>query len=364
MVTGKLPLPFGTPRRSVTPSPAPAQQPIEKAIEHCRVYHNGQSLPGQYSYGAAIGQVERIEEQEGPGTSFVWLALQEPTAEQMKVVAEHFCVHELIVEDAVEAHQRPKVERYGDQLFIVVRSVNFQDHDYVTDGRQIISTGEVQMLIGRNFIITIRHRSQEGSLAKRLDEDPDLCARGPAALAWAVADTHVERYGWIADQLGIEVDALEEEVFTPNSRFNIEQIYTYKREILEMRHAIAPLGPALRQLSEGNKDLMGKKIRSYFRDALDNHLIATDQIASYDERLTSLIDAGVAKVTMQQNKDMRTISALVGMAAVPTLVAGIYGMNFDYMPELHHPIAYPAVLLAMLAIVALMAWWFKKNEWL
>ncbi|WP_224400350.1 magnesium and cobalt transport protein CorA [Corynebacterium poyangense] len=346
------------------PIPTDDNAAVEQAIEYCRVYHNGRSLPGHYSYGAAIAQVARISEQEGPGTSFVWLALEEPTAEQMKVVAGHFEVHELIVEDAVEAHQRPKVERYGDQLFIVVRSVNYQDLDYIDDGRQMISTGEIQMLVGKNFIITIRHHSPSSGLAHRLDHDTQLCARGPAALAWAVADDHVARYGWIADQLGEEVDSLEEEVFTPNSRFNIEQIYTFKREILEMRHAIAPLVPALRQLAEGHKDLMSKKLRSYFRDALDNHLIVTDRIAGYDERLTALIDAGVAKITMQQNQDMRTISALVGMAAVPTLIAGIYGMNFEHMPELSYSFGYPLVLLLMVVIVAFLAWWFRKNEWL
>ena len=161
-----------------------------------------------------------------------------------------------------------------------------------------------------------------------------------------------------------DVDELENEVFTPRRTINIDKIYTYKREILEMRHAIDPLAPALRNGLTSNKDFMRKVLRTYFRDVQDNSTIVSDRLSGFDERLTSLLDASVAKITMQQNSDMRTISAVVGMAAVPTLIAGIYGMNFEHMPELGSRYGYPAALLVMLLAISAMWWWFRKNNWL
>ena len=164
--------------------------------------------------------------------------------------------------------------------------------------------------------------------------------------------------------IGIEVDEIEEEVFTPQTKFNIDRIYMFKREILEMKHAIDPLSTALKAMISDHKDLISKTIRSYLRDVNDHELVVKDQVASFDERLSSLIDASVAKVTMQQNTDMRTISAVVGMWAAPTLVAGIYGMNFDIMPELHVAWGYYMSLGLMVFVVAVMFWWFRRNHWL
>ena len=161
-----------------------------------------------------------------------------------------------------------------------------------------------------------------------------------------------------------EVDALEEEVFTPGVDINVDKIYLFKREVLEMRHATDPLAPALNALIKDHKDLIPKQIRSYFRDVLDAELQVKDRIGGFDQRLSALIDASVAKVTLQQNKDMRTISAVVGLAAVPTLIAGIYGMNFDNMPELDTEYGYYVVLVVMFLIMAGLVWWFRRNNWL
>ncbi|AJK68829.1 magnesium/cobalt transporter CorA [Corynebacterium marinum] len=332
--------------------------PLERAIEHCRVFTDGTRRPGEYHVSSALQEVR------DHGNGFVWLGLHEPDSHQMERVAEEFGIHPLIVEDAVTAHQRPKVERYDDQLFMVVRSVHFWADAYEGNSREVITTGEVQMLIGPDFIITVRHGALMPELSDALEHSPELVALGPAALAWRVADHLVDDYSRIAEQLESEVDELEEEVFTPGSRFNIEQIYMYKREILEMRHSTDPLAPALRSLIAENRDILGKQLRSYFRDVLDHEMTVKDQIAGYDERLTALIDASVAKITMQQNTDMRTISAVVGMAAAPTLIAGIYGMNFEHMPELEHEYGYYIVLALIALLVALMFWWFRRNNWL
>lgn len=332
--------------------------PVEEAIEHCRVFVDGEALPGEYTPRTAQ---EALREY---GRGFIWVGMHEPYESQMTQVASEFNIHELIVEDTVQAHQRPKLERYDDQLFVVARSVNYRDHDEVKDKRQIITTGEIQMIVAYDFLITVRHSAKLPNLAHCINDEQDLVELGPIALAWKVLDMMVDRYKEITTLLETEVDEVEEEVFTPDAQFNIDRIYMFKREILEMKHAVAPLSTALQAMVNDHKDLIPKKIRSYLRDVNDHELVVRDEVASFDERLTSLIDASVAKVSMQQNSDMRTISAVVGMAAAPTMVAGIYGMNFDHMPELHTEYGYPIALLVMVGIVALMFWWFRRNNWL
>ncbi|QPK80315.1 magnesium/cobalt transporter CorA [Corynebacterium lizhenjunii] len=354
-----VPSPFKS-RKPKAPSPLPSRVrvPVERAIEHCRVFVDGVALPGEYTPAAAQQALREY------GRGFVWVGLHEPDEHQMTTVAEEFRIHELIVEDAVQAHQRPKLERYDDQLFVVARSVNYRDHDEVDDKRQIISTGEVQMIVGGDFLITVRHRAKLPNLAYTIGEDQELVELGPVAMAWKVLDMLVDRYGEIAKLLAIEVDDLEEMIFTPDSQFDIDRIYMFKREVLEMKHAIAPLSDALSAMINNHKDLISKQIRSYLRDVNDHELVVKDQVKHFDERLTSLIDASVAKVSLQQNKDMRTISAVVGMWAAPTLVAGIYGMNFDIMPELHWAFGYPFAILIMVAVVGGLWLWFRKNHWL
>lgn len=332
--------------------------PAEQAIESCRVFIDGEALPGNFAPQAAR---EKIEEY---GRGFVWVSMHAPLEVQMTKIALQFGIHELIVEDAVQAHQRPKVERYEDQIFVVARSVRYRDHDEVTDTRQIISTGEIQMVVGANFIITVRHGAEIPNFDDQLVGDEELITAGPIAICWKILDVTVDAYATITDELSEEVDSIEEEVFTPSAQFNIDRIYSYKREILEMKHAINPLAPALKSLFSENKDVIPKKIRSYLRDVYDNELVIRDHVAGFDERLTSLLDASVAKVSIQQNRDMRTISAVVGMAAGPTMIAGIYGMNFDFMPELHLHYGYFFALAAMVIVVAAMFWWFRRNDWL
>lgn len=332
--------------------------PTPPPRDHCHVFMEGHCLPGEYLPASALEEVREH------GSGFVWLGLHEPDARQMERVAAEFDIHPLIVEAAVAAHQRPKVGRYDDQLYMVVRSVTFRAEASEGDSREIISTGEVHILVGPQFIITIRHRAELPDLSAAFQDNPGLADLGPAALAWRVVDHLVDGYRRIAGLLEEEVDDLEEEVFTPGSRFNVEQIYMYKREILEMRHSTDPLAPALRSLISDHRDILGRQLRSYFRDVLDHEMQVRDQIAGYDERLSALINASVAKITLQQNTDMRTISALVGMAAAPTLIAGIYGMNFTNMPELGWEYGYFTVLAVIVVIVVLLFRWFRRNNWL
>ncbi|MDY3128346.1 MAG: magnesium and cobalt transport protein CorA [Corynebacterium sp.] len=354
-----VPSPF-RPRKPKVEPPAPSKLtvPIERAIEHCRVFVDGEALSGEYTPHTALQTVEEY------GRGFVWVGLFEPMEYQMTRVAEQFGIHELIVEDVVQAHQRPKLERYDDQLFVVARSVNYRDHDEVKNTRDVISTGEVQMILGPNFIITVCHKAKLPNLAYTVAHEQDLIELGPVALVWKVLDMLVDRYFEVAALLAVEVDEVEEEVFEPSLDLDVNRIYLYKREILEMKHAVDPLSNALRALAMDHKDLVHKQIRSYLRDVHDHELVVKDQIQGFNERLSSLLEASVAKVSMQQNTDMRTISAVVGMAAVPTLIAGIYGMNFDNMPELHTENGYYITLVMMFATVAAMFFWFRKNNWL
>lgn len=338
--------------------------PVERSIRQCRLYVDGVQQPGQYAYATALHDLPKRDAGTKAKGNFVWLEVEEPTDAQMEKIAHPFGVNELIVEDAVSAHQRAKLERYDDQLFMVIRSVLYAGDKKLQDSRDLIRTGEVQMVIQKNSILVISHRTHPLDPEPKLNQVPELRTAGPLSIAWAVADTLVDEYTRIAEELGEEVDQLEEAVFDVQQRFDIERIYTLKREILEMRHAINPLVPALRALINDHKDLTTKPVRSFFRDVLDHAILAADTVDAYDERLSSLIDAAAAIVSLRQNTDMRTISAVVGIAAAPTLIAGIYGMNFAHMPELQWRYGYFIALGVMVAVVLLMWWWFKKNDWL
>jgi magnesium transporter len=197
-----------------------------------------------------------------------------------------------------------------------------------------------------------------------MDSDPDHMRLGPYAVMHAIADRVVDSYMEVSDLVETDIDAMEQNVFSPRSSTDIEHIYMLKREVVELRRAISPLTGALSKLTQDHSDLITKEVRRYLRDVLDHQSHAADQIGSYDEMLTSLVNAALGKVAMQQNTDMRKISAWVGIAAFPTMLAGIYGMNFEHMPELAEPAAYPIVLLVMVVVCTLLYRNFRKNGWL
>ncbi|WP_083912283.1 magnesium and cobalt transport protein CorA [Corynebacterium mastitidis] len=296
----------------------------------------------------------------GPG-DFTWVDLEHPSSARMLEVAQRFGLDELIVEDAVTARQRPKVERYDAHLFLVIRTVAYTEEP--SDPRQIIRTGEVHMVVGPDFLLTVRHGAQVAGLISGMDRPLELEDHGPFSLAWRAADLIVEDYASIADELEQDLNDLEEAVFNPSSDFHIDEIYQLKREVLEMRHSLDPLPAALHALLTRHQDLLSKEVRSYFRDVADNANIARDRVVNFDERLSALIDAGAAKISLQQNQDMRKLSVLVGMVALPTLIAGIYGMNFEDMPELHWSFGYPLALASMAASVLLVLWVCRRRGW-
>jgi magnesium transporter len=297
---------------------------------------------------------------------FVWIGLYEPDVSELADIAEEFSLHPLAVEDAVHAHQRPKLDIYGDSLFVVLKTVRYVPHEAVTETSEIVETGEIMVFLGDCFVVTVRH-GEHGALKpvrERLQNDPDMLSRGPSAVLYALADQVVDTYLAVADNLDADIDQIEEHAFSDRRGRDPGLIYQVKRELLQLRRAVNPLALPLRLLVGTQLDVVDPKVRAYFRDVEDHLTRVQETIASYDELLTSLLQANLAQLSIAQNEDMRKITAWAAIIAVPTAIAGIYGMNFDYMPELGSRFGYPAVLLLIAVVCVVLYRGFKRNGWL
>lgn len=347
-------------QQHVHPAPAPPEPLVD-----CGVYLEGQRLPGKYaSYAAARNKVREIE--LIGHEAFVWVGLHEPDNAHMQEVADVFGLHPLAVEDAVCAHQRPKVERYDDTLFLVLKTVNYVPHESVVLARQIVETGEVMVFVGKDFVVTVRHGEHGGlsEVRKRMDANPELLRLGPYAVMHAIADSVVDHYLEVSSLIESDIDDVQEVAFGPSRKLDVEPIYLLKREVVELRRSVNPLSVAFRRMQLDNRDLMSKEVRRYLRDVADHHSEAADRISSYDDMLDSLVQAALARVGMQQNSDMRKISAWAAIAAVPTALAGIYGMNFEFMPELKWHWSYPVVVGIMVTACLVLYFAFRRVNWL
>jgi magnesium transporter len=296
----------------------------------------------------------------------VWLGLFEPTEVELGRIAEHYGLHPLAVEDAVYAHQRPKLERYDDDLFMVLKTARYVEHEQLTATSEVVDTGEVMVFLGRDYVITVRH-GEHGDLADlrhRMEEQRDLLCLGPAAVLYAVADLVVDAFVEVVAGVQDDVDELEASVFSPQRTDDIGRLYQLKRELMSLRRAVAPLEVPLQKLAERPVDVVPDAMRSYFRDVQDHAIRVRDQLGGLDELLSSILQASLARTTMADNEDMRKISAWAGIIAVPTAIAGIYGMNFEFMPELQWRWGYPMVLLVIVVACLLLHRGFKRNGWL
>ena len=338
--------------------------PVERTVVDCAIYLNGVRLAGDTTFSAAIQRVRQLNK-EG-GQAFVWLGLREPSEYQMAAVAEVFGLHSIPVEDAVHAQQRPKVERYDGTLFVVVKTVNYVPHESVEKARRIAETGEIMVFIGPEFVVTVRHGDHSGLAGLRHDLERDRfhLNLGPYAVLQEIIRHAVEHYLEVIKRLERDIDDVEEQTFSPKRSTGIEQIYLLKRDVLELRRAIGPLGNALQEMTTEHADLLPSEVRRYIDDVAAHQTQAAEQIVTYDEMLSDLVEAALANTGLRQNADMRKISAWVAMVAVPTMIAGIYGMNFEHMPELAWRWGYPAVLLLMATICATMYVRFRRNHWL
>lgn len=297
---------------------------------------------------------------------FVWVGLHEPDAAQLAHLAADFGLHPLTVEDAGNPHERPKIEVVDDLLFTVLRTVSYVPHDEVTATSEIVETGEVMVFVGAYFVLTIRYGEHGalGPVRERLTADPDMLARGPSAVLYAIVDDVVDTYLDVAERFEDDLAAVEASVFAAEYRNDAEKIYRVKRELLELRRAAAPLGQPVRMLTQRPLHLVDAKVQTYFRDVGDHLDRVHDLLVGYDEMANSILQANLAQLSVAQNADMRKITSWAAIIAVPTAIAGVYGMNFDHMPELHWVVGYPgAVLLMALSCVALY-FNFKRRNWL
>jgi magnesium transporter len=335
--------------------------PISAYVVDCAVYADGKRLPGRWTHERAFAEVRERDDD-----SFVWIGLHEPDEEQITGIADVFGLHELAVEDAVHAHQRPKLERYDDMLFMVLKTVCYRGRPADGAEHEIVETGEVMVFLGPDFVITVRHgdHSSLRDVRRALEDDPEQLALGPAAVLHAISDHVVDSYLDVTAAIEDDIEEMETRIFAPRSTVDSEQIYVLKREVLELRRAVVPLAAPVRKLTEGYSSLVPHDVRSYFRDVDDHLVTVTERVAAFNELLTTLVDAALAKITMRQNGDMRKITSWVAIVSVPTMVAGIYGMNFEYMPGLGEHNGF-ATLLALTTVACLLLFRvFRRNQWL
>jgi magnesium transporter len=319
-------------------------------IVDCAVYEDGRRRPGELPVASAC----EASRQEG---AFVWLGLHAPSEEEFDSVRREFDLHELAVEDAINAHQRPKLEAYGDSLFVVLKPAAYVDGT--------VELGEILIFIGAGFIITVRHgEAALHEVRLRTEERPDLLACGPGAALYAIVDRIVDDYQPVIAALDRDVEEVEREVFSPAGTNPAERIYELKRHVLELHAAVSPLAEPLDRLARGRHELIHETMRAYFRDVHDHLLRVIDQVESHRDLLTSVLAANMTQVTVRQNEDMRRISAWAAIILAPTLVAGLYGMNFKHMPELGWTYGYPVVLAVIATICVFLYRYFRRIGWL
>jgi magnesium transporter len=331
------------------------------AVVDCGLYVDGKREPGDFSPDEALREAHTRE------NAFVWLGLHEPTQDEMTDIARTYGLHELAVEDAVKAEQRPKLEQFGSVHFLVLRTARYVPHGELTETSQVVETGQMMIFIGEQFVITVRHGDASELASVRADLETERAAlleQGPWAVAYAVTDRVVDLYIEVADQVEADLDIIEEGVFSRDSASPIPAIYQMKRELVEFRRAVVPLQRPLATITSTSIRLAPKEIRRYFRDVQDHLTRTVEQVSSYDDLLNSILQARLAQVTVDQNNDMRKIAAWAGISAVWTAIAGIYGMNFVHMPEKNWQYGYPGVVAFMFVISVLLYRAFRRNGWL
>ncbi|MFI6805940.1 magnesium and cobalt transport protein CorA [Streptomyces luteogriseus] len=339
----------------------PARSPLGSSVVNCVTYREGVRTSER---GDLVDTVERVRKsREG----FVWLGLHEPTDQEFAGIAELFDLHPLAVEDAIEAHQRPKLERYGETLFAVFKTVCYVEHEELTATSEVVNTGEIMVFVGADFVITVRHgrHGSLGPLREELESDPGQLAKGPSAVLHALADHVVDDYLTVTDAVQADIDQVETDVFSEaGARTDPGRIYQLKRELLELKRAVVPLTRPLEDLATRPIRAVDPEIQAYFRDVSDHLLRAKEQIAAFDELLNSILQAHLAQVTVAQNEDMRKITAWAAIVAVPTMVCGVYGMNFDHMPELHWRYGY-GMVIGVISVACLALYrGFRRSGWL
>jgi magnesium transporter len=342
--------------------------PAEKSVIDNAIYLNGRRIDSPATLAATF---ERLHEKSG---AMAWIGLYRPAEAQLAAVAEEFGLHELAVEDAIVAHQRPKLERYGDTLFVVLRAARY------LDDIEEVDFGELHVFLGPDFVLTVRH-SEAPDLAvvrSRMERDPDLLALGTEAVLYAILDAIVDGYAPVIAGLQNDIDEIETEVFSGDPKVS-RRIYELSREVIEFQRATRPLLGMLNGLMAGfAKYGTNDELQRYLRDVADHATTVTERVDGFRQMLSDILTVNATLVNQQQNAEMqhltessysqneevKRISAWAAILFAPTLIGTIYGMNFDHMPELHWLLGYPFALALMLVVCVTLYVVFKHRDWL
>jgi magnesium transporter len=300
------------------------------------------------------------EARRGGSDSYVWLGLRDPSQSEADLAAHLFGIDDLQIEDALSLGQRAHIEIRDDRVFAVVKVLGYVDE--TSD----VETAQIAVWVGPSYALTMRvgDVGELTSLRGSLEQDPAMLSLGPLAVLHGILDLVVDGYQNVVDELGVDIGQVEERVFSPERTDDAAIIYKLKRENLEVRRAVDPLRMTAMRLLSHELVEVPDALRPYFHDLGDHILRVSETSAQHDTLLGTVLEAARSRQAVQQNDDMRKISAYVAMAAVPTMIAGIYGMNFDFMPELHERWGYPAVLLLMVVSCGLLFRAFKRSGWL
>ncbi len=319
-------------------------------IVECAVYEDGRRQARDLPLD------EACEAAQADG-AFVWVGLFEPTAEEFEAMRREFALHPLAVEDALGAHERPKLERYGDMTFVVLKTAQY------LDDTEEVRFGQVMVFAGESFVITVRHglNNDLREVRERVESDPEALRRGTTGALHAIVDAVVDAYEPVVAGLQTDVDQVEQELFGDGGGSAVTvRIYRLGRQVLGFSRAVGPLVAPVEHLAR----VAGPDMGSYFRDVYDHLVRVNQQVEAMHELLANMLQANLTQVSVRQNEDMRKISAWVAILAVPTMIAGIYGMNFEHMPELKWELGYPAVLLVIAVACSFLYVRFKRAGWL
>ena len=318
---------------------------------NCVAYQDGKKLAD-----VPVDQIHLFVNEPG---CFVWVALKDPEAAELEAMQAEFGLHDLAVEDAHQGHQRPKIEEYGQSLFVVLHMIE--------NGSEELNVGEVGIFVGSNYVLSVRQRAKQGfvEVRKRCEEEPELLRHGSAYVLYALMDAVVDRYFPVLDTISTELEEVEERIFAKQTeRASIEALYSIKQKLMTLRHATEPLLEAMNRLHGGRVPQLCAGLQDYFRDVSD-HLVRLNQsIDSLRDMVTTAISVSLSLITLQENEVTKRLAACAALVAVPTLIAGIYGMNFEHMPEIQWEHGYPVSLISMVVIDLYLFYRFRKAKWL
>ena len=326
---------------------------LMEAVINCAAYSKGRRVSN-----IQIGEVAEILKQSD---RFVWIGLHEPSEELLAQVQHEFCLHDLAIEDAHNAHQRPKLENYGDSLFIVLRTAQINNKEHR------VEFGETHFFVGENFFVSVRHGSSipYTEVRNRCEKAPELLQKGPGFALYAVMDSIVDQYFPVIEALETELEIVEEKIFGEKpSRSTTEHIYQLKRELLEVKRAVSPLIDMCNKLMRFDLALIPEDTRPYFRDVYDHTIRINEMIDNARELLSGALEANFSMISISQSDVSKKFAGWAAILAVPTMVAGIYGMNFKWIPELGWHWGYPVVLGLTIIICLILYFSFRRSGWL